>query len=263
MPDTVMWCTQQGGVTRDDRSRLQQVGDDDRGRGPCPRGPAGLLRRRGPAQHRGQPRPADGRARYRAGLRGGRLRGAPPAAAAQHRRPDDRHRLDRRGQHARAVRLLPPGRPHRRRLPGRRPDRPLREHQHDRDRRLRPPDDAAARFRRCMRDRDQRPSGVRDHAPVGALVRRVDRLPDVARQPRRGRAGRAHPARGRLAGPRPDGRRDRPRASTGSTTAARCGSTSLHPARPSGRGPGDHRLGDHGRRRTSARRRRRPTRSCG
>ena len=30
-----------------------------------------------------------------------------------------------------------------------------------------------------MRDRDQRPSGVRDHAPVGALVRRVDRLPDV------------------------------------------------------------------------------------
>ena len=44
-----------------------------------------------------------------------------------------------------------------------------------------------------------------------AQLRRDDRLPDVARQPRRRRGGRADPARRRLAGPRPDGRRHRPR----------------------------------------------------
>ena len=31
-----------------------------------------------------------------------------------------------------------------------------------------------------MRDRDQRPPGVRDHAPEPAQLRRADRLPDVA-----------------------------------------------------------------------------------
>ena len=88
-------------------------------------------------EHRGQPRPADRRARPRAGLRGGRLRGAAAAAAAEHRRPDDRHRLDRGRQHARAVRLLPAGRADRRRVPGRRPDRSVRQHQHDRHRPVR------------------------------------------------------------------------------------------------------------------------------
>ena len=46
-------------------------------------------------------------------------------------------------QHVRAVRVLPPGRADRRRVPGRGPDRPVRQHQHDRHRRLRAPDDPA------------------------------------------------------------------------------------------------------------------------
>ena len=53
---------------------LLEVRDDDRGRGPRARRPARLLRRRRPAEHRGQPGQADGRARPRARLRGGRLR---------------------------------------------------------------------------------------------------------------------------------------------------------------------------------------------
>ena len=73
------------------------------------------------------------------------------------------------------------------------------------------PDDAPARQRWRVRDRHQRPPGLRDHAPERPLVRRAHRLPDVARQPRRRRAGGADPARGRLAGARPVGRRHRPR----------------------------------------------------
>ena len=65
--------------------------------------------------------------------------------------------------------------------------------------------------RGSVRDRDQRPAGVRDHAPEPAQLRRDHRLPDLAGQPGRRRAGRTHPARGRLAGPRSDRRRDRPR----------------------------------------------------
>ena len=73
------------------------------------------------------------------------------------------------------------------------------------------PDDAAAGLGRRLRDRDQRPPGLRDHAPVGALVRRADRLPDLARQPRRRREGGADPARAGLAGARAVGRGHRPR----------------------------------------------------
>ena len=65
--------------------------------------------------------------------------------------------------------------------------------------------------RRRMRDRDQRPPGLRHHAPERPLVRREDRLPDEPRQPRRGGAVRAHPARGWLARARAVGRRHRPR----------------------------------------------------
>ncbi len=122
-----------------------QVRDDDRGRRPRARRAARLLRRRGPAQHRGQPGQADGRPRDGARLRGRRLRrpaGPPPALD---RRPDHRHRGHGRREHVGALRLLPPGRPGRRRLPGGGPDRPLRQHQHDRDRRLRGPRRRACR----------------------------------------------------------------------------------------------------------------------
>ena len=43
------------------------------------------------------------------------------------------------------------------------------------------PEDPPAGLRRRLRDRDQRPPGLRDHAPVEPLVRRADRLPDLAR----------------------------------------------------------------------------------
>ena len=62
-----------------------------------------------------------------------------------------------------------------------------------------------------VRDRDQRPGSVRDHAPEQAQLRRDDRLPDVAGEPRRCRAGRTDPARRRVARSRAYGRRDRPR----------------------------------------------------
>ena len=108
-----------GPVTR--ARRLQQVRDDDRRGRPRARRAARLLRRGRPAEHRGQPRQADGRARPRARLRGRRLRGAAGPPAAVDRRPDDRHRRDRGRVDARAVRLLPPARAHRRRLPRARP----------------------------------------------------------------------------------------------------------------------------------------------
>ena len=124
---------------RRDRGRLLQVRDDDRrGRARAGR-PARLLRRRRAAEHRRQPRQADGRPGPRARLRGRRVRGPAGAAAAVHRRPDDRHRRHRRRLDVRAVRLLPAARPDRRRLPGRGPDRPVRQHQHDGHRRLRRP----------------------------------------------------------------------------------------------------------------------------
>ena len=56
-------------------------------------------------------------------------------------------------QRARDLRLLAAGRPDRRRVPRRRPARPLRQHQLDRDRRLRLARDAPARRRRRARDR--------------------------------------------------------------------------------------------------------------
>ena len=179
-----------------------EVRDDDRGGRPRARRAARLLRRRRPPEHRREPRQAHGRPRPGARLRGRRVRRAPGATPALDRRPDDRHRRDGGHEHVGALRLLPAGRPDRRRLPGRGPDRPLREHQHDRHRRVRAPEDAAARVGRRLRDRDQRAPGLRDHAPVGALLRGADRLPDLAREPRRRREVGTDPARAGLAGQR-------------------------------------------------------------
>ncbi len=126
-------------------ARLLQVRDDDRRGRARARRPARLLRRRRPAEHRRQPRQAHRRARHGARLRGGRLRGAAGPAAAVDRRPHHRHRRHGRGLDVRAVRLLPAARPDRRRLPGRGPDRPLRQPQLDGHRRLRRPEDPPAR----------------------------------------------------------------------------------------------------------------------
>ena len=61
-------------------------------------------------------------------------------------------------------------------LPGRGPDRPVRQHQHHGHRRLRRTEDPPAGLRRRLRDRDQRDAGVRDHAPVerARSSRRID-----------------------------------------------------------------------------------------
>ena len=80
-------------------------------------------------------------------LRVRRLRRAPRAAAAVDRRPDARDRRDRDHEHVRAVRVLPAARAGRRGVPRRRADRPVREPQHDGDRRLRAPEGPAARAR--------------------------------------------------------------------------------------------------------------------
>ena len=194
---------------------------------------------------------------YEAGVFGARA-GPPPAL---HRRPHDRHRRHRRREHVGALRLLPPGRARRRRLPGGGPDRPLREHQHDRDRRLRGAEDPPAGLRRRLRDRDQRPPDLRDHAPVRPLVRGADRLPDLARQPRRGREGRPDPARAGLARARAVRGRDRPR-----DLALRRGRRDAPRLPPPGRHPrggaGDDRLGPEDRAgRSPSRRRPRPP-SC-
>ena len=226
-------------------------------------GPARLLRRCRPAEHRGQPRQADRRARARAGLRGRRLRRAAGAPAAVHRRPDDRHRRDRGRQHARAVRLLPAARPDRRRLPRRGADRPVRQHQHDRHRRLRAPHDAAARAPAARARSRSTPAQVFVimRQSRRSFVETIDFRTSPG-QPRRRRAGRADPARGRLARPRPDGRRHGPRHLP--LRRDRRDAPRLAPPGRDGRGrPRHDRLGRQGRDRTWPRRRRRPPRSCG
>ena len=83
---------------------------------------------------------------------------------------------------ARDVQLLGPVGPDRRRLPRRGPDRPLRQHQHDRDRRrLRQSEGAPARRRRGAGDRRVLRGGDRDRAPEHprAFVEKVDFITSV------------------------------------------------------------------------------------
>ncbi len=95
---------------------------------------------------------------------------------------------------------LQPG-PHRGRLPRRRADRPLRQHQHDGDRRLRAPAHAPARRRRGAGDRDRLSGGRRDRAQHShADVRRGARLPDDERGAHDVGHHRSRRARARAAG---------------------------------------------------------------
>ena len=169
-----------GSAAREQHARhVLCVRDDDRRRGSRACRPARLLRRRRAAEHRGEPCEANGVTRARAGLRVGRLRRTAGTPAAFDRRSDDRDASDVRDQHARAVRLLPPGRADRRRLSWRGADRPVRQHQLDGHRRLLQAQDAPSRIRWRLRDRDQCAPGVRDHAAVTAQLRRAHRLPYV------------------------------------------------------------------------------------
>ena len=77
---------------------------------------------------------------YESGVYGAR----PAAAAVVDRRPDARDGLHLDRVDVRAVRLLPAARARRRGVPGRRADRPVREPEHDGDRRLRPSEGPAA-----------------------------------------------------------------------------------------------------------------------
>ena len=85
-----------------------------------------LPRRRRPAERGGEPRPPPARARRGARLRVRRDRRQARAAAAVDRRRRPRRDRGRARVGARDVQLLGRRRPHRRRLPRRRADRPLR-----------------------------------------------------------------------------------------------------------------------------------------
>ena len=123
------------------------------------------VHRRGPPEHRGDPGPHGAQPRADPGLRVGddRRQAVPHPALDRRRRAGRDGRLDRVG--ARDVQLLDRRGPDRRRVPGRGADRPPRESQLDRDRRLRPPQDAAAGRRRRAGDRRQLRRGDRDRGP--------------------------------------------------------------------------------------------------
>ena len=93
-----------------------------------------LLRRHRRAVAGLQPGAAHARARHHADLRVGHHRRAARRAAALDRRPRAVRDGADHGVGPRDVRLLAAGRPHLRRLPRRRADRPLRQHQLERDR---------------------------------------------------------------------------------------------------------------------------------
>ena len=93
---------------------------------------------------------------YESGTIGAKPRA--PAALDRRRRAGRDRRRRRLG--ARDLQLLAAGRAHRRRLPGRRPDRPPRQPQQHRDRPLRPPEGAPA-GRAAARPRSPRPAARR------------------------------------------------------------------------------------------------------
>ena len=99
--------------------------------------------------------------------------GAPPAV--DRRRRAGRHRRQR-DQRAGGLQLLAATRAHRRRLPQRRADRPLRQHQLDGDRQLRRPQGPSARSGRRAGDRRLVRRGRRAPAPQSPHVRGACRL---------------------------------------------------------------------------------------
>ena len=142
--------------------------DDDRRRGAGAQERRRLLRRHRRAVGGLQPRAPHARARHHADLRVRHHRHQAQRAAAL----DRRRRAVRDGAHHRLgagdVPLLAAGRPHHRRLPGRRADRPLRQPQHHRDRPLRQAEDPPARRRRRAGDRHRLRRDLHHHGAVRA-----------------------------------------------------------------------------------------------
>ena len=172
-----------------------------------------LLRRHRPAEPRREPRAPHARAGLRARLRERHDRREADALPLSIGDGELAETADAVVSVPEMFALLAPGRPHRRRLPRRRADRPARQPEQHRDRRLR-------RRRRCAcraaaaRPRSRR--GVRDVfvmlRQTRARVRRAARLHD---EPRRPRARRRHrPRRARAARRRADARRASTPAST-------------------------------------------------
>ena len=133
---------------------LHRGRDDDGVRRPGAAGRHDLFRRHRAAQLGREPGPRHARAVAGADLRVGHDRRQAGPAAAVHRRRHAGRDGGRGGQRPGDLQLLAAARPHRRRLPRRRPDRQVRQHQHHRDRRgLRQPQGAAARRGRRAGDR--------------------------------------------------------------------------------------------------------------
>ena len=190
------------------RRELDDRRDDERRGGARAARRRLLLRGDRAAEQGRQPRAPHPRPGPRADLRGGRDRREADAAADVDRRRHPGRDRRRRRERPRGLQLLAAAGADRGRLPRRRADRPLREHQHDRHRRRLPaPEGAAPGRRRRARDRRLVRRGRRDRPPDPALVRRAGRLRHLRRlrqRPRRPRAPR--PAR-----PRPAARDHRPR----------------------------------------------------
>ena len=188
------------GQRRERVDRLHPGRRDDHRRRPLPGRRRGVLRRDRAAEHGRQPGPAHPRPEPGARLRVGHAGlEAAAVAAVDRRRRAGRHRRQR-DHRARGLQLLAPARAHRRRVPQRRPDRPVRQHQLHGHRRLRDAEGAPARRRRGARDRGVLPGGDGDAAPDATGVRGAGRLRVVdGLRPRPGRPGAVGPARRRAA----------------------------------------------------------------
>ena len=158
----------------------------------------GLLRRHRPAQHGGQPRP---RARTHPDLvlvyESGTIGAKPTRLPLSIGDGELAETADAVVSRARDLQLLAPARPDRRRLPRRRPDRPLRQHQHHRDRRLRRPRRSGCPAP-AARPRSPRRCGeviVVVRQTPRTFVERVDFVTSVGLRRRARRPGAARPAR--------------------------------------------------------------------
>ncbi|CAA9479818.1 MAG: 3-oxoadipate CoA-transferase subunit B, partial [uncultured Rubrobacteraceae bacterium] len=199
------------------RGLLHRRRDDDRGRLPRARRRGRLLRRHRPSERGGEPGTRHARPRVRAYLRVRHRRREAGRLAALHRGRGARGARGLGGIRAGDLQLLAPGRARGRRLPRRRPGRPLWQHQHHSRRPLREPEGSPARRGRGARDRGLGQGG-HHHAPPqearlcrGALLRHLRRPRHGRQPPRRARLHRRRPHRAhhgpRRPAPRPrDGR---------------------------------------------------------
>ena len=192
------------GSARGDRGEIQT----DRRRAAAARHPDRVHRRRAP-QHRRDPGADGPQPRTRARLRVGDDRCQAVSRPALDRRRRARRRPPTPSSRCPRCSTTGSGRGGSTSRSSAPPRSTARQPQLDRDRRLRPSEDAPARRRRRTRDRGELRRGDRDRAPRQAHVRREARLRDH-RRPRRGRAA-GYARTPRLPRSRSDRRDHRPR----------------------------------------------------